>query len=68
VGFVHLRDFRDAESLPLGDGDIDLAGVVAELPNLPRLRWVIVEQDPGRPDPVDDLRRSRRFLQARYGI
>jgi sugar phosphate isomerase/epimerase len=68
VGFVHLRDFRGEESLPLGDGDIDLSAVVAELPNLPRLRWVIVEQDPGRPDPVDDLRRSRSVLRSRYGI
>ncbi len=66
VAYVHLRDFTaDGGSTALGDGAIDLPSVVAEIADNPRIRWAMVEQEPGA-DPLADARRSKEYLQRRH--
>jgi len=54
---------------PLGDGDLDIAGIVAELQAVDYQGWYVLEQDcaldgppPTGGGPVDDVRRSIEFL------
>ena len=61
---LHLRDFKGATSVPLGQGDLDLKATLDSLPQLPALGAVMVEQDPGTPDPVGDLIQSRKYLSS----
>jgi sugar phosphate isomerase/epimerase len=67
VGFLHLRDFKGTESVPLGQGDLDLRPVVDVLPDLPNLRGVVVEQDPP-PDPLGDTIQSREYLRRTFSL
>lgn len=67
VRFLHLRDFRGAQSVPLGQGDIDLAAQIALLPHLPNLEYPVVEQDPSA-DPLADMQASRRYLRDTFGL
>ncbi len=64
VGFVHLRDFKAKESVPLGRGDIDLRNIMAGLRELPRLEALVVEQDPTSADPLGDMIESRRYIRT----
>ena len=68
IGFLHIRDFRGRESVPLGQGDMDLADLCAEVPKLPDLRALVVEQDPTTPDPMSDMASSRAHLRETHGI
>ena len=63
IGMVHLRDWQGGRSVALGSGEMDLGPIIAELPHLPHLRWVVVEQDPDSEDPARDMRDSRAFLR-----
>ena len=67
VHFLHLRDFRGTQSVPLGQGDIDLAAQIALLPHLPNLEYLVVEQDPSA-DPLADMQASRRYLRDNFGL
>ncbi len=67
VHFLHLRDFHGAQSVPLGQGDIDLAAQIALLPHLPNLEYLVVEQDPSA-DPLADMQASRRYLRDTFGL
>jgi sugar phosphate isomerase/epimerase len=67
VGFIHLRDFKGTESVPLGQGDIGLRPVLDVLPTLPNLRGVVVEQDPS-PDPLGDMIQSRDYLRRMFAL
>jgi inosose dehydratase len=56
---------------PLGDGDIDIAGVVRILEDAGYQGWYVLEQDvaldtapPSGSGPIDDVRRSIDFLRA----
>jgi inosose dehydratase len=55
---------------PLGQGDVDIAGMVAALERSGYAGWYVLEQDVmlrGEPDgagPVDDVRRCLSYLQA----
>jgi sugar phosphate isomerase/epimerase len=66
IRFIHLRDFSAANvSTTIGAGAMDLPAIVEELRTMPRLRWAMVEQEPGV-DPSGDARSSRQFLQSRF--
>ena len=67
VEFLHLRDFRGAQSVPLGQGDLNLAAQIALLPSLPNLKYLVVEQDPSE-NPPEDMRISRRYLRDTFGL
>jgi inosose dehydratase len=56
---------------PLGDGDLDIAGIVASLEAVGYPGWYVLEQDSALYDepadgtgPIDDVRRSLDFLAA----
>ena len=68
IGLVHLRDFVGTQSVPLGQGDVPLAPLIALLPQLPHLRWAIVEQDPDSTDAAGDSFASRVFLRERFSL
>ena len=68
IGLVHLRDFTGAQSVPLGRGEFPLDSVIAVLPELPHLRWAIVEQDPDTDSPAADMTTSRACLRERYSL
>lgn len=65
IGLVHLRDFAGTQSVPLGLGEVPLDTIIAALPGLSRLRWVVVEQDPDSSAPGADMSASRAFLRKR---
>ena len=67
IRFLHLRDFRGAQSVPLGQGDIDLAAQIALLPHLPHLEYLVIEQDPSA-DPLADMQASRHYLRDTFGL
>ena len=67
IQFLHLRDFSGAQSVPLGQGDIDIAAQIALLPHLSNLQYLVVEQDPA-PDPLADMQASRRCLRETFGL
>jgi sugar phosphate isomerase/epimerase len=63
IGYIHLRDQADdGRSVALGAGVLDLAGVVAEIRCHPRIRWAMVEQEPGD-DPLADAASSMRTIR-----
>ncbi len=68
VGMVHLRDFRGEESVPLGQGDLELRPLATVLESLPCLNCVVVEQEPTTATPLEDLLTSRRYLRDVFGI
>jgi inosose dehydratase len=53
----------------LGDGDIDVEGVLGALGEIAYAGWLVVEQDvlpdPDHPrQPAEDQRRNREYLRA----
>jgi inosose dehydratase len=56
-----LRSYVFAE---LGDGLLDLAGVVAALRDVGYNGWLVVEQDTTRLEPIDAAHRARAALRA----
>lgn len=62
ISFIHLRDFHENRSVPLGQGDVPVSEIIATVQKLPNIQWMIVEHDPGSPDPIRDLKISRDFL------
>lgn len=66
IGVLHLRDFKGKVSETLGRGDIPLEAQLAAARELPNLRWVVVEQDPGCADPLGSMRESRAWLARHW--
>lgn len=82
IAHVHLKDVRSALAgpdyveavrrglyAPLGDGDLDVAAIVAQLQGAGYAGWYVLEQDTIVPEPpapgtgpVHDVRRSLDFL------
>ena len=48
--------------------DLDLKSMAEVLPNLPTVRAVMVEQDPGTVDPVGDMRQSLIYLGDTFRV
>ena len=63
IGYLHLRDFRGSESVALGQGEMDVEAIVQAAHELPRSRWMIVEQDPTTNDADGDMVASRKYLR-----
>ena len=64
ISYVHLKDVRRKPFafLPLGEGDLDIAGVVRTLAELNYSGWVTVELD-SHSDPRRAAEASARFLE-----
>jgi len=64
--YVHLKDLRREPFgfLPLGEGELDIVGVVKTLAEIGYEGWATVELDSYDGDPKDAAELSRRFLDA----
>ena len=68
VSYLHFKDYTaGGDWTELGRGLVNIAGVVEKLPDLPRIRWVMVEQDKTTLDPLESLAVSRRYLRDTFG-
>jgi len=67
IGYLHLKDFNDAGWIELGQGKVNFAAVMSVLPELKKVRWVMIEQDSSRLDPRDSVAISRKWLKDRFG-
>lgn len=63
IAYFHLKDTRGTEWLELGEGDVDLRGVI-EVMRGRELPWAVVEQDETKRQPVESARMSWAFLAA----
>lgn len=64
VSYLHLRDFKEGQSVALGLGDLPVAEMWSLINTLPRIKTVIVEQDPHSTDPCADIGQSLRYLRS----
>jgi inosose dehydratase len=64
--YVHLKDLRREPFgfQPLGDGDLDIVGVVRTLAEIGYQGWATVELDSYDGEPKDAAAASRRFLDS----
>lgn len=68
VGYLHFKDYNDAGWAEIGTGVVDFKPIIDILPQLPGARWIILEQDNTRLDPLDSIRISRENLKSKFGI
>jgi sugar phosphate isomerase/epimerase len=66
IAYFHLKDCRGTEWLELGEGDVDLVGVIRVMSGQ-EFPWAVVEQDETRRAPVDSARMSRDYLRRALG-
>lgn len=67
IGYLHFKDFNADGWCELGRGEVDFEPIMKLLPSMPKVRWVMVEQDTTRIDPHESVRISRTFLKERFG-
>ncbi|MGI4789412.1 MAG: sugar phosphate isomerase/epimerase family protein, partial [Janthinobacterium lividum] len=67
ITYLHFKDYNADGWTELGSGEVDIASVMQVLPTLPRIRWVMVEQDTTNLDPLESLAISRRYLRDTFG-
>jgi sugar phosphate isomerase/epimerase len=67
IGYLHFKDFDDEGWTELGRGKVDFAPIMQLLPDMPRVRWVMIEQDDSRNDPLESIAVSRRYLKETFG-
>ena len=68
VSYLHFKDYNaDGDWTELGRGIVNIQGVMEVLPDLPRIRWVMAEQDKTTLDPLESLAVSRRYLRDTFG-
>ena len=67
IGYLHFKDF-DAEGwCELGRGVVDFAAILPVVETMPGVRWVVVEQDNTRNEPMDSVTESRVYLREKFG-
>lgn len=67
IGYLHFKDFDGTDWIELGQGIVPLAEVMAVLPELTKVRWVMIEQDATKIDPMDSATISRAYLRETFG-
>jgi sugar phosphate isomerase/epimerase len=67
IGYLHFKDYDDEGWCELGRGQIDFAPIMQLLPDMPRVRWVVCEQDETRNEPMESVAVSRRYLRDTFG-
>jgi sugar phosphate isomerase/epimerase len=68
VSYLHFKDYNaEGDWTELGRGVVNIGGVMEVLPSLPRIRWVMLEQDKTTMDPLESLAVSRRYLKDTFG-
>ena len=68
VQYVHLKDIGDGEFVELGEGTVDLAGVVATLRDIGYSGWAVVELDDTTRTPLESAAISYRYLRDCLGM
>lgn len=66
VGYLHFKDFNEDGWIELGQGCVNFDGIIEVLPELERVRWVLIEQDSTRIDPLDSVTISRDYLKKTF--
>jgi inosose dehydratase len=68
IKYVHLKDLRRKPFgfLPLGEGELDMEGIVRSLVEIGFDGWIAVELD-SHPDPQGAAKISRAFLNGALG-
>lgn len=67
IGYLHFKDYNDAGWIELGQGVVDFAPIMALLPHMPKVRWVMLEQDSTEIDPLESVAISRKYLRDTFG-
>lgn len=67
IGYLHFKDHDGTDWIELGEGKVDLAGVMKVLPEMKGVRWVMIEQDRSKLEPMESIAISRRNLRERFG-
>ena len=68
VRYLHLKDIRDDEFVELGEGTVDLPGVIGTLREIGYSGWAVVELDDTTRTPLESAAISYRYLRDRLGI
>ena len=63
IPYIHLKDYADGAFLPLGEGKVDLSGVVAELSGGYAPEWWTVELDETDRSPLEVATQNRRKVE-----
>lgn len=66
IGYLHFKDFDGTDWIELGQGKVDFAAILKVLPELKKVRWVMIEQDRTKLDPMDSCRLSREYLRSTF--
>ncbi len=64
IQYIHLKDYRDGNFLPLGDGTVDFDGILEALRARNFDGWITMEQDGYTGPATEGAIRSREYLQA----
>jgi inosose dehydratase len=67
IRLVHLKDFKAGQFLPLGQGEMDMDGILAALRAIGYDGWIGVELDGYAGSPSEGARISKAFVEARAG-
>jgi len=67
IGYLHFKDTRGDHWEELGRGEVDFASIMRVLPEMPKVRWVVVEQDTSDIEPKESMAISRRYLRETFG-
>lgn len=68
VGYLHFKDYNDAGWAEIGTGVVDFRPIIDIVPQLPGARWIVLEQDDTKLDPLDSIRISRENLRTKFGL
>ncbi len=66
IGYLHFKDHDGQSWIELGQGRVDWPAVMKVLPELTKVRWVMIEQDSTQIDPCDSATISRKFLRDTF--
>ncbi len=64
VGYLHFKDWDGAKWVPLGKGKVNFKSIMPVLPQLKKVKWIMVEQDQPDGDPLENMAESRRYLKT----
>jgi sugar phosphate isomerase/epimerase len=67
VSYLHFKDFDADGWTELGRGVVDFDAIMRVLPDLPHVKWVMVEQDTTKIDPRESIAISRKYLRDKFG-
>ena len=68
IGYIHCKDWNGQHWVELGQGQVDLRGFFALLPELTKVQFVMLEQDDTQIDPLESIRISRSWVRTEIGL